>query len=262
MNKNLQNSVPKIFNRKNKKYNYFQISDLYEKIAYEIAERITETSLNFEYALELNSKIINSGKIIKKTKLVKNLYRTGINNSYEKNILNFKSDEEFLPIKPNCVDLVYSILGLNTVNDLPGTFKQIFNSLKNNGLFIAVFWGQGTLTPLAEGLAYADEKVLGGLYQRIFPYCDIKTLGSLLQRAGFDMPMADQEKFIKEYSCLDDLLKDIRSFNENNNLIARPKTFTPKSVFKEAENYLKKNYSNNTNISIPFNIIYITGWKN
>jgi SAM-dependent methyltransferase len=262
MNKNKQNSVTQIFNRKNIKYNFFQTSNLYIEIADEIAERIKETNLNYEYAVELNSKIINVGIQIEKTKLIKNLYRTGTNNYLEKNILNFKSDEEFLPLKSNSLNLVYSILGLNTVNDLPGTFKQIFNSLKKNGLFIGVFWGQGTLSPLAEGLAYADEKILGGLYQRIFPFCDIKTLGTLLQRAGFTMPIADQEKTIKKYSCIGDLLTDIKSFNEKNNLIARSKAFTPKSIFDEAEIYIKKNYSKNKCFSIPFNIIYVTGWKN
>lgn len=261
MNKSIQNSIPQIFNRKNKRKNYFKINDLYLKIADDIAERITETNLNYENALEINSKIIYTGKKIEKTKIIKNLYRTAINNPSNNKILNFNSDEEFLPIKDNSIDLVFSILGLNTVNDLPGTFKQIFNSLKHNGLFIAAFWGQGTLHPLAESLAYADEKILGGLYQRIFPFCDIKTLGSLLQRAGFAMPMADQEKIIQKYSNINHLLKDIRSFNESNKLNAVSKTFTPRSIFKEAEFYLQDNYFENKKFSIPFNIIFVTGWK-
>ena len=262
MIKNKKKSVPNIFNRKINKYNYFKFNNLYIQIANEIANRIEETNLDFENALEINSKNYNAGKQIKKTKLIKNLYRTAIFSPKDKNLLSFRSDEEFLPIKNNSLDLVYSVLGLNTVNDIPGTFKQIFNSLKNNGLFIAAFWGQDTLYPLAEGLAHADEKILGGLYQRIFPFCDIKTLGSLLQRAGFAMPMADQEKITKEYTHINDLFYDIRSFNETNNLNSRPKSFTPKSIFKEAEIYLKENYNKNEKFYIPFNIIFVTGWKN
>ena len=262
MNNNIQNSVPVIFNRNNKKFKSIKINDLYMKIAHEIAERVKETNLDFENALEINSKVINSGIKLKETKIIKNLYRTALNNPQEKKILNFKSDEEFLPIKNDSLNLVYSVLGLNTVNDLPGTFKQIFNSLKNNGLFIATFWGQGTLNPLTEALAHADEKILGGLYQRIFPFCDIKTLGSLLQRAGFSLPMADQEKIFKSYPNINYLLKDVRSFNENNNLITRSKKFTPRAIFEEAEIYLKDNYSDNEKFFIPFYIIFVTGWKN
>ena len=262
MTSQTQNSIPEIFNRKTIKHNHFKFNKLYKQIANELAERIKETNINFEYALELNSKTLSTGTQIENTKLVKNLYRTIIHTKAKNTLINFYSDEEFLPIKNNSLDLVYSILGLNTVNDIPGAFRQIYNALKSNGLFIAAFWGAGTLSPLAEGLAYADEKILGGLYQRIFPFCDIKTMGSLLQRAGFVMPMADQEKIVKSYKNISNLFTDIRSFNECNNLNSRPKTFTPKSIFKEAEIYLKNNYSNNIEFLIPYNIIFVTGWKN
>ena len=49
MIKNIQNSIPKIFNRKIKKYNYFKFNDLYLQIACEIANRIKETNLDYEY---------------------------------------------------------------------------------------------------------------------------------------------------------------------------------------------------------------------
>ena len=164
----IKSLIPQIFDRKNTQINTIQPNKLYVNIASEIAIRLKETNLHLENVLELNSKSIYTSLKIKETKLIKYLYKTAINNPKNKNIVSFKSDEEYIPIKNNSLDLVYSILGLNTVNDLPGTFKQIYNSLKPGGLFIATFWGEGTLSPLAESLAYADEKVLKGLYSRIF----------------------------------------------------------------------------------------------
>jgi SAM-dependent methyltransferase len=257
----IESLIPQIFDRKNIQANNIKTNNLYAKIASEIAIRLKETNLYFENTLELNSKIIDTSIKIKETRLIKNLYRTAINNPKNENIVNFKSDEEYLAIKTNSLDLVYSILGLNTVNDLPGTFKQIYNSLKPGGLFIAAFWGDGTLSPLAESLAYADEKILKGLYTRIFPFCDIKTLGSLIQRAGFSMPMADQERTLKQYSSITDLFIEIRSFNDKNVLTTRPKSFTPKSIFKEAEKHLIRTSNNQSKFSIPFNIIFVMGWK-
>ena len=257
----LKSSIPQIFNRKNIQASYIKTNDLYVKIASEIATRLKETNLEFENTLELNSKTIDTSKKIQETKLIKNLYKTSINNPKNQHIVSFKSDEEYMAVKNDSLDLVYSILGLNTINDLPGTFKQIYNSLKPKGLFIATFWGDRTLSPLAESLAYADEKILKGLYSRVFPFCDIKTLGSLMQRAGFIMPMADQEKLLKEYSCLKDLLYEIKSFNDKNILSVRPKHFTPKSIFKEAEIHLMRKKNNQEKISMPFNIIFVMGWK-
>ena len=257
----LKSSIPQIFNRKNIQASYIKTNNLYVKIASEIATRLKETNLEFENTLELNSKTIDTSKKIQETKLIKNLYKTSINNPKNQHIVSFKSDEEYMAVKNDSLNLVYSILGLNTINDLPGTFKQIYNSLKPKGLFIATFWGDGTLSPLAESLAYADEKILKGLYSRVFPFCDIKTLGSLMQRAGFIMTMADQEKLLKEYSCLKDLLYEIKSFNDKNILSVRPKHFTPKSIFKEAEAYLMRKKNNQEKISMPFNIIFVMGWK-
>lgn len=262
MIKNKKNSIPKIFNRKTIKYKNFPLNKIYMQIAKEIADRINENNINFEYALELSSKSLITGQQVKNNKKIKNLYRTAMHSPKDKNLVNFLSDEELLPIKNNSLDLIYSILGLSTVNDIPGTFKQIYNSLKKDGLFIAAFWGAETLSPFAESLAYADEKILGGLHQRIFPFCDIKTLGSLLQRAGFTMPMADQERILKGYTKISHLLTDIRSFNEHHNLISRSTTFTNKSTFQLAEFYLKENYSKDEKFFIPFNIIFVTGWKN
>ena len=257
----LKPSIPQIFNRKNIQASHIKTNALYVKIASEIATRLKETNLEFENTLELNSKTIDTSKKIQETKLIKNLYKTAINNPKSQHIINFKSDEEYMAVKNNSLDLVYSILGLNTINDLPGTFKQIYNSLKPKGLFIATFWGDGTLSPLAESLAYADEKILKGLYSRVFPFCDIKTLGSLMQRAGFIMTMADQEKLLKEYSCLQDLLYEIKSFNDKNILSVRPKHFTPKSIFKEAEVHLMRKKNSQEKFAMPFNIIFVMGWK-
>jgi len=261
METKIKSLIPQIFDRKNIQINNTKPNKLYINIASEIATRLKETNLYFENALELNSKTINTSIQIQETNLIKNLYKTAINNPKKKNIVSFKSDEEYLAIKNNSMDLVYSILGLNMINDLPGTFKQIYNGLKPGGLFISAFWGEGTLSPLAESLAYADEKVLKGLYSRIFPFCDIKTLGSLIQRAGFSMPMADQEKILKQYSSITDLFIEIRSFNDKNVLTTRPKSFTPKSIFKEAEKHLIRTSNNQSKFSIPFNIIFVMGWK-
>src|SRR6056300_1459757 len=132
MTSQTQNSIPEIFNRKTIKHNHFKFNKLYKQIANELAERIKETNINFEYALELNSKTLSTGTQIENTKLVKNLYRTIIHSRTKNTLINFYSDEEFLPIKNNSLDLVYSVLGVNTVNDIPGTFRQIYNALKSN----------------------------------------------------------------------------------------------------------------------------------
>ena len=82
-----------------------------------------------------------------------------------------------------------------------------------------------------------------------------------MQRAGFNDSVADLEKIIHKYKNLNDIFSDIKNISEKNILISRKKSFTPNSIFIEAEDYLFKNYSQNSHILIPFNIIYVSGWK-
>jgi len=58
------------------------------------------------------------------------------------------ADEEFIPFADSSLDLVISNLSLHWVNDLPGTFTQIKQCLKPNGIFIASMFGEGTLVEL------------------------------------------------------------------------------------------------------------------
>ena len=86
----IESLIPQIFDRKNIQANNIKTNNLYAKIASEIAIRLKETNLYFENTLELNSKIIDTSIKIKETRLIKNLYRTAINNPKNKNIVNFK----------------------------------------------------------------------------------------------------------------------------------------------------------------------------
>ncbi len=261
-NSKTKNSIPQIFDRKKIQIKSYKKSNIFLHLCNEINERIKETSFSYDNALELNAKINETEEILKQCKQINNIYKCNLNNTKFINNINVICDEELLPFKNKSFNLIFSIMGLNLINDLPGTFKQIYNCLKPNGFFIATFWGQGTLSPLAEALAYSDEKILKGLYPRTYPLCDIKTLGNLMQRVGFYGTVADQEKIIHKYNNINDILIDVRSMSENNILNSRKKSFTPISVFNEAEKFLFKNYSKNSIISIPYYVIFISGWKN
>ena len=58
-----------------------------------------------------------------------------------------------------------------------------------------------------------------------------------------------------------EIIYDIRRLSEKNILSARKKSFTPKSIFKEAEKYLYSKHSENSEIKIPYNIVFVSGWK-
>lgn len=64
------------------------------------------------------------------------------------NVKKIVINEENLPFEENSLDLVMSSLALHWINDLPGVFKQIITSLKNDGAFLGALFGGDTLYEL------------------------------------------------------------------------------------------------------------------
>lgn len=79
-----------------------------------------------------------------------------MNRSYKSQVNFLVSDEEFYPFGSDIYDLVFSCLrftffinSLHWVNDLNTLFKNIKNSLKNEGAFVFAILGGSTLIEYA-----------------------------------------------------------------------------------------------------------------
>lgn len=176
---------------------------------------------------------------------------------------NFKvcADEEFLPFKDNSLDLVLSILGLHSTNDLPGCLIQVNRALKPDGLFLGALFGGETLMELRQSLMAAEIELRGGASPRVFPFADKPQMGALLQRAGFALPVVDSDIVTVTYSDMFSLLKDLRYMGEGNAILARDKHYVGKEFFLKAAEYYQRNFSeNNGRIRATFEIIFVIGW--
>ena len=107
--------------------------------------------------------------------------------------LSAVGDVERLALAAESCDLVVSLMALHHVNDLPGVLIQIRRALRPDGLFLAALAGGDTLTELRQSLTIAESEVLGGAAPRVAPFADVRALGSLMQRAGFALPVVDAD---------------------------------------------------------------------
>src|ERR1700761_8507322 len=107
-------------------------------------------------------------------------------------------------------DLALSLYTLQSINDLPGALIQIRRVLKPDGLFLAALFGGDTLHELRDCFALAESEVRGGISPHVAPFAYVRDLGSLLQRAGFALPVADIERLTVRYSALPSLIRDLR----------------------------------------------------
>ena len=169
-------------------------------------------------------------------------------------------DEEVLDLSEKSYDLVIHALCLHWANDPVGQVIQCHRALENDGLFICVTFGGQTLHELRASLAEAETKITGGLSPRVAPMAEIRDLGSLLQRAGFALPVADTIPLTVTYETPWHLLKELRNMGESNALTHRIKHFSKRELFSQATEIYAQSFMENGRIPATFELLFLTGW--
>lgn len=170
-------------------------------------------------------------------------------------------DEEALPFATDRFDLVVSPLSLHAVNDLPGALVQIRRILKPDGLFVAALFGGDTLVELRAAFAAAEMTVRGGISPRVAPFADVRTLGGLLQRAGYALPVSDSETTCVDYREFKSLIADLRALGEDNCLAERERKAVSRALYAAlVDNYRTLCATGDGRLRATFDIVYLTGW--
>ncbi len=170
------------------------------------------------------------------------------------------ADEEALPFDTGAFDAVLSCLGLHWVNDLPGALLQIRQSLKPDGLFLAVMLGGETLQELRESLLWAEAEVEGGASPRVSPFAQLEDVAGLLQRAGFALPVADMDTVQVTYDDPLKLMADLRGMGESNILLGRRRAPLRRDTLAAAAAYYAKRFGTDSRVPATFQLLYLTGW--
>ena len=171
------------------------------------------------------------------------------------------SQTEVLETTAQSFDLAVSVLALHAVNDLPGALIQIRRALKPDGLFVAALFSGDTLKELRESLAAGEEEISGGASPRVAPLADVRDLGGLLQRAGFNLPVADAERTIARYRKFETLVADLRAAGETNVLASRVQKPLRRDVLAASLAQYNANHAENDGrLRATFDITYLTGW--
>ncbi|CAL7952217.1 unnamed protein product [Xylocopa violacea] len=173
-------------------------------------------------------------------------------------------NEEDFSLEPDSLDLVISSLSLHWVNDLPGCFRSINKSLKNDGVFIGALFGAETLYELSS-LQLAELERDGGISAHISPFADIRDIGSLLTRANFTMLTIDTDEIVIGYPSIFEVMWDLKGMAENNATRNRKLRLNKDTILAAAaiykELYGKVKEDGTPYVPATFHIIYLLGWK-
>jgi SAM-dependent methyltransferase len=170
-------------------------------------------------------------------------------------------ESEPLQLAPESLDLIVSALALQFVNDLPGVLAQIRRALKPDGLLLAAMIGGDTLTELRQSFAAAEAECEGGVSPRVAPFADLRDLGSLLQRAGFALPVTDVDRIMVRYDNVFSLMADLRRMGATNILVERRRTPTRRAtLLRMAQIYSERFADPDGRIRTTFDVIWLSGW--
>lgn len=170
-------------------------------------------------------------------------------------------DEETPELDPESFDLIISIGGLHTVNDLPGCLISYRRGLRPNGLFLASLIGGESLRELRESFALAESECENGIKPHIHPFAELSDLAGLLQRAGFSLPVADTDRLKIRYASPLKLLHDLRQMGETNILHGRHRGFLRRSTFFRAMEIYRQRFGEaDGKVTARFDIHSLSGW--
>ncbi len=172
------------------------------------------------------------------------------------------ADEEFLPFAAQSVSCILSVLTLQLVNDLPGSLIQIRRSLVEDGLFLGVLLGGGSLQEVRQVFLQAEAELTSGASMRVAPFPDVRELGALLQRAGFALPVVDSDKITVRYDDFLTMLRELRLLGWANPLQQRARTFLRRDVLMRAAELYHQQFSDpDGRIRATFELVWMTGWS-
>ncbi len=170
-------------------------------------------------------------------------------------------DDEALPFSNGSFDLVISSLALQFTNDLPGALIEARRVLRPDGLFLGVLAGGDTLTELRQAFLMAESLRSGGVSPRVAPMAEVRDLGGLLQRAGFALPVADQDRLTLRYANAFALMDDLKAMGATSVLTDRQRGLTgPVLLAEVAAAYQEMFGDPDGRVRASLSLVSLSGW--
>ena len=138
------------------------------------------------------------------------------------------ADARALPFAEGSVDVLFSSLCLQWVEDLGAAFAGFRRVLKPDGLLLVTTFGPETLIELRDAFAQADA------VPHVSPFASIAQFGDALVHAGFRDPVLDRDLHETRYRDLPALMRELRAIGATNALQSRRHTLTGRARFTAA----------------------------
>ncbi|WP_449465515.1 malonyl-ACP O-methyltransferase BioC [Stenotrophomonas humi] len=164
------------------------------------------------------------------------------------------ADARALPLADNSVDVIFSNLCLQWVEDLPSVFAGFRRVLKPGGLLVCSTFGPDTLVELREAFAHADDTA------HVSNFVQIAQFGDALMMAGFRNPVLDRDLFTLTYDDLPALMRELKAIGATNAMHNRRHTLTGRSRFAAARDAYEPLRRADGKLPSSWEVIYAQAW--
>jgi len=164
------------------------------------------------------------------------------------------ADARALPLADASVDVLFSNLCVQWIDDLPALFSEFRRVLKPGARLLLSTFGPETLIELREAFAAADST------PHVGPFASIGQFGDAMTQAGFRDPVLDRDLFVPGYADLPALMRELRALGATNALRSRRHTLTGRARFAAAAAAYERERRSDGSLPATWEVIYAQAW--
>jgi malonyl-CoA O-methyltransferase len=164
------------------------------------------------------------------------------------------ADAARLPFAPGSLDLVWSNLALQWINDPMEAFAEFHHALAVGGLLTFTTFGPDTLLELRTAFSGVDRAT------HVSRFIDMHDLGDMLVRAGFAEPVVDMEKLTLTYVDAMTMMRELKAIGAHNATLGRPRGLTGRARWSKMLDALEA-FRHEGRLPATFEVVYGHAWK-
>ena len=175
------------------------------------------------------------------------------NKPWFRQLRTLEGDLARMPLEDDSVDLVFSNLALQWVNEPDGAFREFRRVLRGGGLVVFSTFGPDTLKELRAAWSAVDG------YTHVNRFLDLHDVGDALVRTGFTEVVMDVEHFTLTYDRARDLLRDLKAIGAHNVNAGRAHGLTGRRHFAAFEQAYEQ-FRRDGRLPATYEVVYGTAW--
>jgi len=164
------------------------------------------------------------------------------------------ADAEQLPLKDNSVDMIFSSLAIQWVNDLQNTFAEFMRVLRPGGLVMFTTFGPDTLKELRQSWQQVDS------HDHVNSFIDMHDIGDSMLACRFAEPVMDVENIVLTYESVSGLMQDLKDIGATNASEQRQRGLTSKSAY-QAMTDAYESMRVDGKLPATYEVVYGHAWK-